>query len=149
MLRVPGRRKTILGPVVRVFLYLVSTVSIAEAERLTQSNPTGYPSCPCHSQHILTPSPVQTHIDINSAGSCSRCSSTSWPSIIVDKRHNNASLAHLVFDVFQVIMVGERRSLGCAVLVLRLVQNDWSAIGDLSFRDDLGDVGYIAGRCQY
>lgn len=49
MLGVPRRRKTILGPIIGVFLYLVSAVSIAEVERLTQSNPTGYPSCPCHS----------------------------------------------------------------------------------------------------
>jgi hypothetical protein len=95
------------------------------------------------------PITAQTYINVDSPRSCTRCPSTSLPSIIVNKRYNNASLANLVVDIFQVIMVWERRSLCSAVLVLWLVQNDWTAIGDLGFCDDLGDMGNITGRYQY
>ena len=67
--------------------------------------------------------------------------------IVTDERHNDAGVSELLLDVAEIGRVGEFDARdGLRVLILRLDENDWAAIRDLSFRDDLAHTACIAGN---
>lgn len=79
-------------------------------------------------------------------GRCCRSDSTERPRLIIYRRHNNPRLTKVVDDVVPIAIVRKRiRIHGSTVLILRLKQNHWSAVGDLRGRDDTGNVCGITG----
>lgn len=74
-----------------------------------------------------------------------------WRRIIADKRHNDAGIADLILDIGHVDWIGKRLDrTGCLrVLILRLNQNDWSSIRDLSFGNCGANVLHVTGHYQY
>jgi hypothetical protein len=67
--------------------------------------------------------------------------------VIRDEGHNDTGIAGLILDILHVFGTGERNSHGTRVLVLRLIQNDRTAVRDLMFGDDPCDVGGVAALC--
>lgn len=70
--------------------------------------------------------------------STSRC-------VVAEHRYDDASLASLVNNILEVVRVRELFAVdGPSVLVLGLVEDDGSAVGNLGFGNRGGNVGNVA-----
>ena len=73
-----------------------------------------------------------------------------WPSIVADRRHHDPRPAGLVDHILEVIRIGKFLPTAApAILVIRLVENHRSAIGDLVLGNETANVRYIAIVDEY
>lgn len=136
MYDVPIRRQVAVGPSVRVRAVKVQRVTvITVAGGISTSDERGT---------------VMEHLHVNTTRRA-RHKVAIWTSIIADEGDDDASISVLLLHVFKINRVGEFRNnarVGAGVLVFGLEENNWSAIGDLCFRDNLADFFDVAAIGQ-
>lgn len=72
--------------------------------------------------------------------------------IIADEGYDDAGIASLIFNILHVIPIGEISDSTASprVLILGLIQDDGSAIGNLALGNRCGSIGNITiSPCQY
>lgn len=72
----------------------------------------------------------------------------SSPGIVTDEGNDNSGLTSVILNVLHIGAVREAivATASTGVLVLRLVQNDWTTIGDLCLGNRGSDVGGVAKK---
>ena len=70
--------------------------------------------------------------------------------VVAEHRYHDASLASLVNDILEIVRVRELFAVnGPSVLVLRLVDDDGSAVCNLRFGNSGGNVGNVANPLAF
>jgi hypothetical protein len=86
---------------------------------------------------------------VNSSYSSARSEVTVRVGVVEDGWYNNSGVSEFLFDRRHVHLVGE---FGIArhclrILVLGLIENNWSSLGDLGLSDDLANAAGIVVGC--
>lgn len=90
-------------------------------------------------------------VNVDLAFTSSRGIVTSSPSIVAEQGNNNSGLVGLVLNILHVSTIGKviHTAASAGVFILRLIENDWATLCDLSLGDGGSNVGNVAIRaCQ-